>query len=877
MADTSSTIRLIFDGISRGVVEAAAEAKAAIASVSNENRSLKKSFEDVSVIGEAFGQFAGLAKSAGVIAAIAAAGGLIGQAFAGALPAVVALGAAAGTVFLGLDGIKKAATALQAPFNALKTAVSGTFAKNLAGPFTQLAGVIPKLTPDFQAIAVAISGVAAQLIGFVASTRGVILLRTALQGTAQFVSSLGDGLARFLDGFLSAVASARTDMAGLGSAIGDIFGKIGDVLQGLANDDIGTFSKAVEGVTATIRGLGNVIAPLVDLVVRLGAALGNSLGVVLDNLGQAITVAAPGLVDLGSAVGDLLKAAAPLLPVIGQLANDAFAALAAAVREVTPLVKDFADWAQANPGTIKTIAEAIVAVALAFKAVKAAALIVSSIKGVVDVFGAVKDAAEKAALKVGAEEGLTGAFGRLNGALRTAGLIAGLGALAVAMDNVNTQANNGQPQLAGWGGELHDIAGAAKEIATGDFSTIFSQIGQQLDQTNQKWAAGQAPIQQWFNTVKTSFQNDFLGVIGSLPGQVAGFLSTLGATIQTATAGAFDPLINTARTAIDNTAQTVGELPGRAQSALSLLAPILSGVAAGAWAVFGGSSATGIETVLGLVRGVPGQHQGALGGLGGILSGIARGAWAAFQGASSGGIAVVMDLVRGVPGQHSSALGGLVGTLSGIASSAWGAFRNAVSAGIGAAMSLVRSIPGQIAGALGNLGGILFGAGQSVIQGFISGIRSMIGAVASAASAVVSAARAYFPFSPAKVGPFSGSGWTLFSGQALAEAFAQGIRNNTGLIASAATAAMQAAQGPLSSALNASIGASLSAPSLGSADSASTAAALQQIITLLQQPPVVNVTTKIGDEPLRNIVDSQISTNSRQTRRTVGAGAGTTF
>jgi hypothetical protein len=39
----------------------------------------------------------------------------------------------------------------------------------------------------------------------------------------------------------------------------------------------------------------------------------------------------------------------------------------------------------------------------------------------------------------------------------------------------------------------------------------------------------------------------------------------------------------------------------------------------------------------------------------------------------------------------------------------------------------------------------------------------------------VSAAREYFPFSPAKTGPFAGKGYTLYSGMALADAFGQGI------------------------------------------------------------------------------------------------------
>jgi hypothetical protein len=47
--------------------------------------------------------------------------------------------------------------------------------------------------------------------------------------------------------------------------------------------------------------------------------------------------------------------------------------------------------------------------------------------------------------------------------------------------------------------------------------------------------------------------------------------------------------------------------------------------------------------------------------------------------------------------------------------------------------------------------------------------------VTSAVGNVVSAARDLLPFSPAKKGPFSGRGWTLFSGESLVKGLAQGI------------------------------------------------------------------------------------------------------
>lgn len=92
-----------------------------------------------------------------------------------------------------------------------------------------------------------------------------------------------------------------------------------------------------------------------------------------------------------------------------------------------------------------------------------------------------------------------------------------------------------------------------------------------------------------------------------------------------------------------------------------------------------------------------------------------------------------------------------------------------------ALVNWVRGLPGRARSALGGIGSTLWNAGASLIQGFINGIMAKISQVKNAASSVVSAARDFFPFSPAKEGPFSGTGYTSYSGEALVEGFEHGI------------------------------------------------------------------------------------------------------
>ena len=110
---------------------------------------------------------------------------------------------------------------------------------------------------------------------------------------------------------------------------------------------------------------------------------------------------------------------------------------------------------------------------------------------------------------------------------------------------------------------------------------------------------------------------------------------------------------------------------------------------------------------------------------------------------------------------------------------AWNVANQAIASGVNRAVEFVRTLPGRIVSALGNLGRLLWNSGVSLIQGFIGGIRSMISSAVSAARSVVSSVRSFFPFSPAKEGPFSGRGYTSYSGQALVEDWAKGIEGAT--------------------------------------------------------------------------------------------------
>ncbi|WP_181276010.1 phage tail tape measure protein [Brevibacterium oceani] len=124
---------------------------------------------------------------------------------------------------------------------------------------------------------------------------------------------------------------------------------------------------------------------------------------------------------------------------------------------------------------------------------------------------------------------------------------------------------------------------------------------------------------------------------------------------------------------------------------------------------------------------------------------------------------------------------------------AFNGIKNAVSNGINGAVNFVRNLPGRALSALGNIGSRLYNSGWAMIDGFRRGIVNAFSNAVNAVRNGLSRIRNFFPFSPAKEGPFSGKGYTSYSGMALVEGFADGMRAKQSEIVRQAEAITKAA------------------------------------------------------------------------------------
>lgn len=197
-----------------------------------------------------------------------------------------------------------------------------------------------------------------------------------------------------------------------------------------------------------------------------------------------------------------------------------------------------------------------------------------------------------------------------------------------------------------------------------------------------------------------------------------------------------------------------------------------------------------ISTVLALIQG----------NWSGVWTGIQSVAFAIWNGIGS----IISAAINAVSGIISSVLSGISGIWNGMWSSIssffgsiWSGIQSAAQSGINGVLNTISGIKDSILGFFSGAGSWLADAGRSIVNGLAEGIKGAVGAATGAISSVLDAVSSFLPHSPAKTGPFSGRGWTLYSGQAITSALAEGIAGKTRVATSAALGMVSSVQAAL--------------------------------------------------------------------------------
>jgi phage-related protein len=175
-------------------------------------------------------------------------------------------------------------------------------------------------------------------------------------------------------------------------------------------------------------------------------------------------------------------------------------------------------------------------------------------------------------------------------------------------------------------------------------------------------------------------------------------------------------------------------------------------------------------------QGAPQQVGAALAGVPGAVAGALAPAIAAAANAAVGMLQAMNAGLAALPAVVQAWFGAVPATVQG-----------AMSPAIGT----VASVCQQIVSTMLSFAGAAEQAGTAIGASFAKGIASATNLVISSASALMNAARAFFPASPAEKGPFSGSGWVDNSGKAVGEGFAAGMQSSVGGVVDIARVMMQ--------------------------------------------------------------------------------------
>jgi tape measure domain-containing protein len=259
------------------------------------------------------------------------------------------------------------------------------------------------------------------------------------------------------------------------------------------------------------------------------------------------------------------------------------------------------------------------------------------------------------------------------------------------------------------------------------FATLADQIPSLLTSLGQSLLAG---IQTAFSAISDN-SGAIAGFISGFGASLASGLQTLGATI-------------------------VAVLPSIGQSIASALPTLIPALI---------SALTGVITSL--ASALPGIAIAIINQLPAIIGGLATGIANGLPTLLNAFVSVVSNIASNFPGIFMALVGAIPGIIRNIA--------QPFSGLAGQILGFIKGIPAKIKGLFADAGSWLLNSGAALMNGLKQGILNAVEGVKSAVSGALQKIRDFFPFSPAKVGPFSGSGYTSVSGEHLMRDFGKAI------------------------------------------------------------------------------------------------------
>jgi phage-related protein len=594
---------------------------------------------------------------------------------------------------------------------------------------------------------------------------GGILIDVAgvINGVAKAAEAAGggglQGLAAAFDAINKAVNGPLMQGA-LTTVFEGAFAGVKNLAPGLSSL-AGAFEQLAPTISRSMEKAGAVVSILFDGIAQAlrNPAIADGVNKMFDGLvkaaielAPAFSAAAPAVGALLGAIGEILPVLAPLVtqivqglapafadfksslaPVVEVLAKGLSEALKVILPVVADVVKALAEFMRNNPQLAATILAVVGALAPLAPVIGTVVSIIGTIASVV---GAIIPVITTLVTWFGTVSATAGILGvSLTGILAPiVGLVAGIGLLVAAFV---TALASSEP-----------------------FRNSLAQIFQGLVTMVQPIIAAVIPV-------LVQIGQAFIGMVTTVVGALVPMVTTIveiAAQIVSFLAPIVAFLIQTFSPAFEFIGKTISDIFGFIGKVIADAVNIITGI---------------LNVFLSALRGDwEGAWNGILDVLKGILDFIVNTITGAFD--------VVMHIFENLAKMLVDIWNNLWGGIGDFVVGAWNGITKTISDGVGSAVEFVKDMPGKIKEGLGNLGSLLTDSGKALIGGFIDGIKSMIGGAKDAVGGIMKALGDFFPHSPAKIGPFSGRGYTTYSGRALIGDFAGSIRAGRNQVAEAA-------------------------------------------------------------------------------------------
>lgn len=314
---------------------------------------------------------------------------------------------------------------------------------------------------------------------------------------------------------------------------------------------------------------------------------------------------------------------------------------------------------------------------------------------------------------------------------------------------------------------LPGIANALMSVG----QTLAPALMTLLPQITQAFSAMFAQLPGLIATYGQPMLEAFGTLFATLAGRIPSLMTSLGQALIAGVQAAFSAIS-------DNSAAIAGFISGFGASLASGIQTLGATIVA-ALPSIGQSIATALPTLIpalisaltsvitSLAAALPGIAVAIINQLPAIIGGLVTGIINGLPTLLNAFISVVTSIAANFPSIFMAVVSAIPAIIGNIAQP---------FAGLGGQiLGFVKSIPGKITGLFADAGSWLVESGAALMNGLKQGILNAVENVKSAVKGALQKVRDFFPFSPAKVGPFSGSGYTSVSGEHLMRDFGESI------------------------------------------------------------------------------------------------------